>query len=191
MSKQCRVLSNMGRYRDGPIDEAIIRQWGYDEELFLAEQDEDLLLGDISHFQVLAELAKDPNCPKADYALAIMDFWLMFQVLRNCPLAAEHIRAAIELFSDTHQPLIKRFIDSNRLRLELLSGLGEVSHERALTVGVAALNGVSRKAEILVKDGGHNWIVELSVPPFHLHRERLTLDKQTGQFSFEYPLQQI
>lgn len=49
-----------------------VREWGYDEDLYLMEQDEDLLLYRTSHAPVLLELAADPSCPKRYYALCIL-----------------------------------------------------------------------------------------------------------------------
>ena len=49
-----------------------VREWGYDEDLFLMEQDEDLLLYGTEYVPVLLELARDPACPKREYAIAIL-----------------------------------------------------------------------------------------------------------------------
>jgi hypothetical protein len=44
----------------------VVREWGYDEDLLLLEQDEDLLLYNIDFFPVLLELAGDDRCPKQE-----------------------------------------------------------------------------------------------------------------------------
>jgi hypothetical protein len=59
-----------------------IRRWGYDTSLFFEDIDEDLLLGsEIANYSSLLELASDPSCPKADYALSIVSFQVDFHVL--------------------------------------------------------------------------------------------------------------
>ena len=52
-----------------------IRQWGYDENLYLMEQDEDLLLHDTDYVPVLLELAADAECPKNDYSVSILGYY--------------------------------------------------------------------------------------------------------------------
>lgn len=173
------------RIHEGPIDESSILAWAYDEDLWFSEQDEDLVLG-VHHefYPLLAKLAKDAACPKADYCLSIMDFSLMFWVLRKHPGAAEEVREVLSHLLDSDRPQIKDFIRVNDLRLDLLKGMPVPTHGHALELGEAMLNGVSRRADISVVDDGDTWVVELSVPPFHRHKEWLTLSKTTGAYSF-------
>ncbi len=173
------------RIYNGPLTEAVILEWGYDEEMILSSQDEDLVLGAAHRFYpVLCRLAMDAECPKADYCLSIMDFSLMFGVLRKHEGAADEIRQTIELLRDCKDDRVNRFISVNLLRLALLAHEQVLTLERAEEIGRAALNGVSRQADILVKDECENWTIELSVPPFHRHKEWLTISKRTGQYSF-------
>src|SRR5262245_7591297 len=48
----------------GELTQDVIRTWGYDEELFLLQQDEDLLLYEEEFIPVILELAGDDQCPK-------------------------------------------------------------------------------------------------------------------------------
>ena len=70
-----RITNN---YNPTPSD---IREWGYDEDLYFMEQDEDLLLYELGYVPVLLELAQDPACPKQDYAL-----WILGQFAREAAL---------------------------------------------------------------------------------------------------------
>lgn len=174
------------RIHEGPIDEIAVLAWGYDEDLLFDEQDEDLVLGAQEEiYPALARLAQDPNCPKANYCLTIIDFSLMFCVLRQHPGAAERIHRVLRLFESSSRPDIQRFMNVNRLRLALMDGSPNLSRERALELGTAALNGVARNADISLSEDAKNWIVELSVPPFHRHKEWLRISKETGQYRFE------
>lgn len=173
------------RSLDLPLDEAAIRAWAYDVELALADQDEDLMLGARHEFYpLLATLAKDAACPRADECLAIMDFNLMFRVLRAFPDTEAEVEKTIGYLLDSDRSPVAAFIHVNRLRLDLLRGGSVASEERALELGTAALNGISRQAEIAVTDAGSYWVIELSVPPLHLHKEWLTIDKATGGYTF-------
>jgi hypothetical protein len=173
------------RIYDGPINENAILAWAYDEDLLFLDQDEDLLIG--AHhefFPLLARLSKDVSCPKADYCLTIMDYSLMFWILRKHPGAAEEIRNVLIHLLDSDRPLITNFVRVNNMRLDLLKGAPVPTLQRALEVGEAALNGICRKADISVVDDGEAWIIELSVPPIHRHKEWLSLSKVDGAYSF-------
>lgn len=50
----------------------VVRAWGYDEDLILLEQDEDLLLYGFDFFPILLELAGDDRRPKQEYAFCIL-----------------------------------------------------------------------------------------------------------------------
>ena len=169
-----------------PLTETILLEWGYDEEMLLLEQDEDLVIGSAHEFySVLAKLALDPACPKADYCLTSMDFSLMFWVLRKHPGAAEEIRRTIALFDGQHRnDRVSEFVRVNLLRLALLAHEPVPTLERATQIGFAALNGISRQCDISVSDHNAKWLIELSVPPLHQHKEWLHIDKKSGQYTF-------
>lgn len=171
---------------DGPLTEEALLKWGYDEDMLLLEQDEDLVIGSAHEFYpVLAKLALDPACPKADYCLTSIDFSLMFWVLRKHPGAAEEIRRTISLFDGQRQnELAIEFVRVNLLRLALLAHEPISTFERATQIGSAALNGISRRCDISIEDKGAEWSVELSVPPLHQHKEWLRINKLSGEYTF-------
>jgi len=175
----------MERIYNGEIDDRAIHDWGYDEDLLFIDQDEDLLLGSPGYFPALSKLVKDSACPKSDYALSIIDFSLMFRVLGKDPDARSTILESIALLRDSDRSEVQRFIEINELRLRLLDGLTVDSAEAAEEIGRAALNGMARDAEITVVDRGKKWEIELSVQPFHRHKEWLTIRKSDGHYSFK------
>ena len=65
------------------ITPEVVKEWGYDEDLILMEQDEDLLLYDFELIPTLLELAGDKACPKGDYAFYILCQFSREQVTRG------------------------------------------------------------------------------------------------------------
>ena len=72
----------------------VVRAWGYDEDLILLEQDEDLLLYDFEFFPVLIELAGDEQCPKQEYVFCILCQFSREQVTRGGERGTAALRAA-------------------------------------------------------------------------------------------------
>lgn len=60
-----------------------VRVWGYDTDLSLMSQDEDLIFHDIKYIPILVELAADPSCPKQDYAYHILCNFCRDKILRG------------------------------------------------------------------------------------------------------------
>ena len=79
------------------ITPEVVKEWGYDEDLILMEQDEDLLLYDFDLIPSLLELAGDESCPKGDYAFYILCQFSREQVVRGGARGgAEALRNAVE-----------------------------------------------------------------------------------------------
>jgi hypothetical protein len=72
----------------------VVRAWGYDDELILLEQDEDLLLYDVDFIPVLLDLATDDRCPKQDCAFRILCQFCREKITRGGEAGADVIRAA-------------------------------------------------------------------------------------------------
>lgn len=157
--------------------------WAYDEDRVLSDQDEDLIVGHQQNFRSLLPCADDPECPKADYILGCIDFYLMFEVLWGKDLAP--LREAIEFAQTAERSELWKWADLQKRRIAYRVGTGPVSREEALLMGQDLLNGLSRECDIsIVGDDRRKWKVELSVPPFHRHKEWLAIDKTTGRFEF-------
>ena len=85
-----------------PSTEQII-EWGYDEEMYLIEQDEDLILHDAKYILVLIKLASDKDCPKQKYCEAILEYFTQQELL----FRAENELKAIKDTIYTSNKLIK------------------------------------------------------------------------------------
>ena len=167
----------------GEITNEVIRKWAYDENMLLLEQDEDLVAGDREFFPALFEAAEDPECPKGGYAISIMDFYLMFQILKGDDSSIPIVEEAIEYCEKSNDKEIKAWKAILEKRILYKKGIGEVDKATALEMGQILLNGICRSSDISIADETcDEWVVELSVPPFHRHKERIYIDKTTGKF---------
>ena len=73
-----------------------VREWGFDEDLLLTDQDEDLILYANQYVTVLWELACDPECPKNEYCLSILSNYSKSLFLTNNSKSIRKIASAIE-----------------------------------------------------------------------------------------------
>ncbi len=62
-------------WEKGQLGAEDVRKWGYDEDMFLLSQDEDLVLHDPKYIAVLMELSSDNQCPKQEYSLRILYYY--------------------------------------------------------------------------------------------------------------------
>ena len=91
-------------YRDGdkylksncPLTPEIVKIWAYDEDLWLLEQDEDLLLYNFEFIPVLLKLVLDDNYPKGDYAFCILCQFCREQVARGGSQGANALEKVVE-----------------------------------------------------------------------------------------------
>jgi hypothetical protein len=67
----------------GELTPEVVREWGYDDDYLLMEQDEDRLLYAVEFFPVLLELAGDDTCPKQEHAFDILCTFCREQVIRG------------------------------------------------------------------------------------------------------------
>jgi hypothetical protein len=65
------------------MSDAEVREWAYDWEVELIEQDEDLLLHDLRYMQVLAECVRDAACPKSEYIISIIGSFCQLRLLHR------------------------------------------------------------------------------------------------------------
>jgi hypothetical protein len=165
--------------------EETLRRWALDEHLYLSEQDEDLALGRPEYLPLLIELADDPSCPKAEYILSSLDFYLMFLVLRGNESHVAVVSDAARLAAARKTQEVIQWGHLQERRLRYREGIGPVSKDLALLMGQELLNGICRQASIsIVGESESTWEVELSVPPSHRHKERLSVSKASGRFRF-------
>jgi hypothetical protein len=169
-----------------PVTEERIRQWAYDPEMDDLEpdnQDWDLTLHDPAFVPLLITLADDEQCPQAEFILANLDSYMMFLALDAGDDFLAPLVEAIDLAGEAGRAEVRGGALEQEKRLDFRRGIGPVDWTLALEMGQTLLNGLCRNSEIsLVDQTETNWVVQLSVPPFHRHRELLLIDKKTGRF---------
>jgi hypothetical protein len=162
-----------------------LHRWAYDENLLLDEQDEDLALGRRDFLPILIPIADDTRCPKADYILSSLDFFLMFVTLRGNDSELVALDDAIRIANEQERREIADWSALLQRRLKYRRGVGPVDRTIALKMGNDLLNGICRQSEIAItKETDVEFEVQLSVPPFRRHKEWLTINRQLGTFSF-------
>ena len=88
-----------------PTDETL-RRWAYDEDLELAEQDEDLVLHSAGYVPLLLEFAADPACSKQAYCLGILTYFAQLQVLHRQVGSVEAIAHAYQAYAGPRPPAL-------------------------------------------------------------------------------------
>ena len=91
-----------------------LRRWGYEDDLYLTGQDEDLLLHDVKYLPILLELASDPACPKQFYAASIVYTYAQLCVLHKRRAEVEAISAFVEAIPPDVAPLVGEWRDDFR-----------------------------------------------------------------------------
>jgi hypothetical protein len=79
------------------LSDAELREWAYDENVELMEQDEDLLLHDIKYMPQLLECLRDAGCPKAEDIFNIVSYFGQLRLLHKIIEEAGTLSAAISL----------------------------------------------------------------------------------------------
>jgi len=171
---------------EGEITNDVILKWAYDENMLLLEQDEDLVAGDREFFPALFAAVNDPECPKGDYALSVIDFYLMFQILKGTDESIAVVQEAIDFCKKSNLKKVQEFQSLLEDKIRFKKGVGKVDKSTALRMGQNLLNSISRSCDTeVVEETSDTWVVELSVPPIHRHKERIMINKDTGEFSFK------
>lgn len=167
-----------------PSEETLLR-WAFDENLLLSDQDEDLILHREEYLPLLISIAGESTCPKAGYILSCLDFYLMFLILRGTDAHLAVVKEGARLAAEGRTQEVVEWGRLQERRLKYRKGIGPVSKSEALLMGQELLNGISRQALIsVVHETDEKWEVELSVQPFHRHKERLSISKGSGCFKY-------
>jgi len=165
--------------------EATLRRWAYDEDLYLAEQDEDLVLHHENYLPLLLELAGEPLCPKAKYILACVDAYLGLIVLRDSERDLAIVSKGAAIAGQSPSAIIGTWGQLLERRLGYRKGIGATSRHQALAMGQDLLNGVRRQSDIfIVAENPDSWEVGLSCSPSGGFGERLSICKRTGKFVY-------
>jgi hypothetical protein len=189
---EVRNLNYMGKdfYTGSSIDDLVIRQWAYDENLIL-HQDEDISLGNEIYFPLLFELAEDRGCPKSRYILEIMDRYIKEEILYQKPEAIKIANRAISFAKKSQREEMKEWVEVLKRIAWYKQRVGSVDRELAIQMGLDLLGRILHQNDIdIVIENDDFWTVGLLTPeradPYSKH---LIISKSTGAFSFHpyYP----
>ncbi len=106
------------------IDE--VRAWGYDEDKFFLDQDEDLILHSPQYIPILIELACDDICPKKDYCFSILQYYSAIQL-------SHRTKELADIVSHLRQSSVTSNPDLENWRTKYLSISDLVSAPRPVT----------------------------------------------------------
>lgn len=113
------------------LSDSDLREWAYNDDIELLEQDEDLLLHDVKYIPVLLECVRDQDCPKSDYIFSIIAYFGQLRLLHR--LSGEAITLCREI---SRQQLLyggERLSELNYL----ISACNQLVAPRALLQGEA------------------------------------------------------
>lgn len=166
-------------YNPTPDD---IRKWGYDEDLYFMEQDEDLLLYGLGYVPPLLELAQDPACPKQDYAL-----WILGQFARESALyrRSEQLQGLKKIVTSlqTNEPSVQDWQNYVDRLLSYQMPPFAVNKQKAWMMAQDLLIGIGRSGQIEVVVGQQpdTWHFSLTTS---IH-EQLSITKRTGMYTYQ------
>lgn len=171
-----RITNN---YNPTPSD---IREWGYDEDLYFMEQDEDLLLYGLDYVPALLELAQDSVCPKQDYAL-----WILGQFARESALYrhSEQLQGLEKIVTSlqTNEPSVQDWQNYVDRLLSYQATPFMVNEQKAWMMAQDLLIGIGRIGQIEMAMGHQSdaWRFSL-ITSIH---EQLSILKQTGVYMYQ------
>jgi hypothetical protein len=164
---------------------AEVREWGYDEEAEFMEQDEDLLLYGFEYLSVLGELASDNDCPKSEYAFAVLCQFSRNRITRGSKEDQQRLAEALRDLP----PMQGRAADW-RLYLEGLLQL--IEHPRPLTNAEARkfandlLLGPGRVGQLIEEPSLNDECLRIKLVTSLLERVEINLAKGTFEYHSQY-----
>jgi hypothetical protein len=166
-------------------DDSVIRQWAYDEDMIL-HQDEDISLGHEILFPLLFELAEDRSCPKSQYILDIMHCYIKGKFLYHEPDAMQIANRAISFARKSQREEIKEWVEVLKRIVWYKRRIGSVDRELAIQMGLDLLGRILYQYDVdIVIENDDFWTVGLLTPertePYSKH---LIISKPTGAFSY-------
>ncbi|MEQ8856343.1 hypothetical protein [Gimesia sp.] len=111
----------------------VIHRWAYDVNLFLIEQDEDLILHKAKYVPMLLQFARDPDCPKNDYCLSIVYYHSQISLLNRNRQACDAIFNCLDSSIDSSPVTSKWAADFRRAYQQLIHPC-ELSHTDAVSL---------------------------------------------------------
>jgi hypothetical protein len=162
-----------------------VREWGYDENMYFMEQDEDLLLYSPYYYPVLIELCLDEKCPKSNFAYSILVESSRGIVLGKNWHYIEKLKQVIATKnSDWGKPLLDWVNYITRL-LGYLQIPFVVSHSKALSMGrdlLVGFNSFNHKEDVRETNRKLKSYWEIVFPG--IYPKYLCINKRTGEFVY-------
>jgi hypothetical protein len=87
-------------YHEGDITEDVIREWAYCENMWLCEQDEDLVFYDEQLFPLVFDLVQEPKCIKSHDMLGWIADYVNEQNLERRAELINKIKSFVEKSND-------------------------------------------------------------------------------------------
>ncbi len=131
----------------GPPSVEEILRWGYDEEIRLAEKDQDHILHSMQYVPVLIKLVNDPNCPKDYFAFSILcDFTREMFLNRNEKEIRDLKKVRDRIVGGDNSEYVMKWADYVERLYEYFYTLKPVGKEKARRMAQDLLVGPSRVA---------------------------------------------
>ena len=165
--------------------------WGYDEDLFFMEQDEDLLLYGFEYVPVLLQLAADLVCPKREYIFHILCQFCREMFLAGRPENLHDLEQCLGLTSEADEGPVGWWASYVRRLLSYRNRSFAVDKQMALAMGEDLLLGPGRFAMVRLTERVLSQWWELSLTtsvPIEMSpssiREYLYISKTMGVFRY-------
>ena len=174
---------NLNDWNPSPAN---LRRWAYDERAYLEGCEESLVLHQSKYLSILIPIAADIQCPKAGYILEAIDDYLRCKVLSQKDTELEALKAAIAIADPLKSPELVDWVARLKRQLAYCSGIGPINTTTALKMGKDLLLGLRSWAKIIIVSETEAQIeIGFSTQHRPLSRERLHIDKTSGQFAYE------
>jgi len=148
--------------------------WAYDEDN--VRQDEDLYLAQLEYIRCLAPCADDPECPKADYILSLLDDALRAAILKGENL--DLVERTASWGREGKRSEVQQFAARLLRRISYLGGIGPADLQAALTIGRDLLVSVVCEGDVrLFRETEAEWLVQSTSAPFGI----AVIDKNSGR----------
>ncbi|MBD1911719.1 MULTISPECIES: hypothetical protein [unclassified Leptolyngbya] len=159
-----------------------VLEWGYDEDYYFMEQDEDLLLYGLDYVLALLELAQDPACPKQSYALCIISQFARMAALHRKPHDLQGLEQIIHALQSTEPSVLDWQHYVRRLLIYQQHPL-MVGKQKAWNMAQDLLLGIGRIGTVKQEkhDKADTWHFSLTTSI----QEHLFINRRTGIYTYE------
>lgn len=162
-------------------DDETLRYWASSYDIYLTEQDEDLLLCTTGYLDIFLELM-DEDCVKAD----IISDYSMRPIVRQATSSGaipESIKSMIDAKRGTQSEILKRWIVKFDDLLKMTEGRGSLSMKDAKAKANKMLRGLGYVCEVKLSDRqlSSHWEFVADLAPRIIRRPHFYVEKSTGR----------